>query len=393
MKTTNNGDYIYMTIPKEFYYIYKELLIRFSNLGIDIIKDCNKRCANSNKQLYDCWILFYAACASYQENTIESIKKASFMFNYIKKQLNIKYVDSDNNEIPQQGEIIILNTRETIGHDGGTIRIEYQTKGDVGSVLAQDSSYGQFNYEYGPNYIDVVALPYEPDSTEEFDIVIKGTNGGYCIVTIIRLPKEKPYVKISINNIELDYLGFDESGNEIAVPYEISGNVGNIYFETDSDWINCPSYVEGDPNEIPIILKVNNSIESRVGHIYIKTSKGYSDFITIIQKGEEVNIYKGVRDTSPVEETFTDIEILNSNKVKLINDISIISIGDNAKCKWWAIPKDTINVVHIYDDLNEDNLQYAKIDSININDVAYDIYYLWSPIASTTNYNAILQYG
>lgn len=390
MKLTSDGNYIYMIIPKEFYYIYRELLIKLSDLGIDIIKDCSSGCKTTNKQLYNCWILFHSACATYQKGDIDSVTKATFMFNYIKKQLNIPYVDFDDAVGDKSGEIKLTETKGIIGYEGGVVRIEFETVGNVGTIVAKDSAHGMFEYSYGNKYIDVIAKEYNPSSKEEFDIVLKGTNSGYCVFTIVRLPKEEPYVKFKFNEITRDFEGYDEDGNESPMEYEVSGNVGNITLYSDVDWINSPGdYVPGDEHIYPLILQVNDSVEERIGHIYIKTSEGYSDTATIIQKGKTVIVKTGCRDINISESPITLEEINSAPDIKMTKNIYLLCNKENAKCKWWSIPQG-VKVVNIYDDLNEDNLQFAK--TTNVEGSTDTIYYLYSPIKSTTNYTVIIKY-
>ena len=82
-----DGDYLYLTIPKDYKCIYKQLLVKLSQLGVDMLNDCTAVCGGKNKFIITCWNMFQAACASYE---LGDIKKADLLINYIKGQLNIE---------------------------------------------------------------------------------------------------------------------------------------------------------------------------------------------------------------------------------------------------------------------------------------------------------------
>ena len=43
------SDYMYLTIPTKYTCVYEKLLIKLSDLGVDMIKDCTSTCRGSNK--------------------------------------------------------------------------------------------------------------------------------------------------------------------------------------------------------------------------------------------------------------------------------------------------------------------------------------------------------
>lgn len=81
-----DGTYIYLVIPAEFECVYSKLLVRMTDLGLDIIKDCSASCRGVNRQIFNCWNIFQAACTAHE---LGEVTKANFMINYIKAQLNI----------------------------------------------------------------------------------------------------------------------------------------------------------------------------------------------------------------------------------------------------------------------------------------------------------------
>lgn len=84
------NEFIYLTVPIKYKCVYEKLLIKISELGIDLIKDCNIICDCLNKSIITCWNLFQSACASY---ALGEIKLADFMIDYISKQLNFNCPD------------------------------------------------------------------------------------------------------------------------------------------------------------------------------------------------------------------------------------------------------------------------------------------------------------
>ena len=83
-------EYVYLTIPSEWICTYHKLLVYLSDLGEDIVKNCNASCNNKNKNIISCWNLFQAAVASRQ---LGNLKQAEFFINYITEQLNLIYKD------------------------------------------------------------------------------------------------------------------------------------------------------------------------------------------------------------------------------------------------------------------------------------------------------------
>lgn len=73
-------DTIYLTIPVKYQCIYTKLLYLMSEVGIDIIKDCNSRCNDKNALIIRAWNMFQAACNA--SSTGEQ-QKADFIMRYV----------------------------------------------------------------------------------------------------------------------------------------------------------------------------------------------------------------------------------------------------------------------------------------------------------------------
>lgn len=87
MYQNQDGTYVYLVVPEKYNCVYEQLLIKISDLGVDMIKDCSSTCRGINRAVINCWNMFQAACASY---TLGEEKKADLMINYITAQLKLQ---------------------------------------------------------------------------------------------------------------------------------------------------------------------------------------------------------------------------------------------------------------------------------------------------------------
>lgn len=85
-------EYIYLTIPQEYVCVYHKLLILMSNIGKEIMNDCQATCKGNNKYIIDCWNMFQSAIAC---NALGKTKEAKILINYIKGQISNLYTGSD----------------------------------------------------------------------------------------------------------------------------------------------------------------------------------------------------------------------------------------------------------------------------------------------------------
>lgn len=86
MRRSEDNTYIYLDIPSEYECVYKRLLIKLSDLGTDMIKDCASACKGVNRQVINSWNMFQSACAAY---TLGEQHKGAFLINYIIKNLRL----------------------------------------------------------------------------------------------------------------------------------------------------------------------------------------------------------------------------------------------------------------------------------------------------------------
>lgn len=114
-------DILYLKIPKEYNCVYKLLLIKLSQLGVDILSDCTAICGGQNKYIITCWNMFQAACASYE---LGYTKKAKLLINYIKAQLKLE-CELEIEPEPEQPDdelftIKVISTNSTEGTTSGS---------------------------------------------------------------------------------------------------------------------------------------------------------------------------------------------------------------------------------------------------------------------------------
>lgn len=86
-----DGTYIYLVVPAKYECVYTKLLVKMTDLGIDLLKDCASTCRGINRQVLNCWNMFQAACCAYE---LGEYKKADLLINYVNASL--KFACQDN---------------------------------------------------------------------------------------------------------------------------------------------------------------------------------------------------------------------------------------------------------------------------------------------------------
>lgn len=97
MRKNENGMYTYLDVPSKYNCVYKKLLIKLSDLGVDMIKDCTSTCKGINRQVINCWNMFQSACAAY---TLGYWKQADLLINYINNSLQFGCDEYTTDEKP-----------------------------------------------------------------------------------------------------------------------------------------------------------------------------------------------------------------------------------------------------------------------------------------------------
>jgi hypothetical protein len=97
MRKNEDGMYTYLDVPSKYNCVYKKLLIKLSDLGVDMIKDCTFTCKGINRQVINCWNMFQSACAAY---TLGYWKQADLLINYINSSLQFGCDEYTTDEKP-----------------------------------------------------------------------------------------------------------------------------------------------------------------------------------------------------------------------------------------------------------------------------------------------------
>lgn len=97
MRKNEDGMYTYLDVPTKYNCVYKKLLIKLSDLGVDMIKDCTSTCKGINRQVINCWSMFQSACAAY---TLGYWKQADLLINYINSSLQFGCDEYTTDEKP-----------------------------------------------------------------------------------------------------------------------------------------------------------------------------------------------------------------------------------------------------------------------------------------------------
>lgn len=119
-------EYIYLTIPQEYVCVYHKLLILMSNIGKEIMSDCQSTCKGNNKYIIDCWNMFQSAIACRQ---LDKTKEADLLINYIKQQINLLYKGKD---VTYQNTFVYiddsyLKARVTCNNDVAEVDVDFET--------------------------------------------------------------------------------------------------------------------------------------------------------------------------------------------------------------------------------------------------------------------------
>ena len=154
MRKNEDGMYTYLDVPSKYNCVYKKLLIKLSDLGVDMIKDCTSTCKGINRQVINCWNMFQSACVAY---TLGYWKQADLLINYINSslqfgcdeyttdekpvfmtfELNIPITITGSQEIKYNEANFVIANREYVVEDTLTI---YQVINERENIIASGLS-------------------------------------------------------------------------------------------------------------------------------------------------------------------------------------------------------------------------------------------------------------
>lgn len=144
---TDEVEYVYITIPKDYVCIYTKILIMFVDFGLDLLNDCKASCNDRNRKIIDCYNMFNAAIAARQLN---ETKQAEVLIKYVEKQINLMY-----NNNPPCPDLVYKVTE-----DGKLLaRVDCGNKPtfivDVDNGILTSETKGQSTSEYGLSDEDI----------------------------------------------------------------------------------------------------------------------------------------------------------------------------------------------------------------------------------------------
>lgn len=144
---TDEVEYVYITIPKDYVCIYTKILIMFVDFGLDLLNDCKASCNDRNRKIIDCYNMFNAAIAARQLN---ETKQAEVLIKYVEKQINLMY-----NNNPPCPDLVYKVTE-----DGKLLaRVDCGNKPtfivDVDNGILTSETKGQPTSEYGLSDKDI----------------------------------------------------------------------------------------------------------------------------------------------------------------------------------------------------------------------------------------------
>ena len=143
---TDEVEYVYITIPKDYVCIYTKILIMFVDFGLDLLNDCKASCNDRNRKIIDCYNMFNAAIAARQLN---ETKQAEVLIKYVEKQINLMY-----NNNPPCPDLVYKVTE-----DGKLLaRVDCGNKPtfivDVDNGILTSETIGEPTSEYGLSEVD-----------------------------------------------------------------------------------------------------------------------------------------------------------------------------------------------------------------------------------------------
>lgn len=170
-----DGTYIYLVVPAKYECVYTKLLVKMSDLGVDLLKDCASTCRGLNRQVLNCWNMFQAACCAYE---VGEYKKADLLINYVNASLNFACT---NKQSPA-----ISNFKVNVANLKGNQRIEVSQA--TFSIDNIDSAKPDSLFIYYKNTDTVIQAnrplisPLDFDESQMLDVEVGKTYTWYATI-------------------------------------------------------------------------------------------------------------------------------------------------------------------------------------------------------------------
>lgn len=366
MAELNDSGYLYLVIPRRYERVYEQLLVKMSEYGEDLLKDCSSTCKGANKSIMTCWIMFQSACAAYIQG---ENKKANLFINYICCVLGI-----DNTEVTDNCEYTILvegdtETYEsklnlilhTFDENGEEISAKYLINGDAINYELDENNltiYGidtdvhkitimsildgvivaHKDIEYKFNESEIKPEPPEiPDEPEEpivYSIVINNKD--------IDLNTGEEIIIDDIDTFNISCKLIDSNKPDKSIPcYIIPVVIGEPYITADNEYVDV---IKNDPSNLNIIRvdKIKGGIASNIitFKAYLTKEDYFNDNI-IATKSIEVQFSERILDdkkyVTTIDELANGVISTTNGSVTLtprttVDGESIIVDSSNYRC-------------------------------------------------------------
>lgn len=162
-------DVIYLKVPISYKPTYDKLLRCLADFGKEALDDCNKNTKSVNSNVISCWNMFQTAIACYE---LGRFKEANLFIEYINKQLNIIYKNSNITIIETETDVVIYKI--FIGaHPSDILNFDITNPEYFKEFRVTNSVVGDYTF-YNPTYGNYgwICIP------NNFGDIIAKTNNG-----------------------------------------------------------------------------------------------------------------------------------------------------------------------------------------------------------------------
>ena len=88
VEVTNDVEFVYITIPKQYLCVYHKILVMLADYGIEMLNDCKASCTERNAGVIECFNMFNAAIAAYK---LGNTSLANTLITYVKAKIEQLY--------------------------------------------------------------------------------------------------------------------------------------------------------------------------------------------------------------------------------------------------------------------------------------------------------------
>ena len=202
---TDNIQYLYVFIPKEYVCVYHRILAMLADYGVDMLEDCKAACTNRNSSVIECFNMFNAAVAAYKLN---KLSLANTLINYVKTKIEQIYNGKDNSTsfmfpVDRRGEIKAFVSCD----DNVSFQIDPIDGNLFGRIFRSDGGV-QDNFFLGPEDEttddDTKQIPFNFDVSYSVNEHIEDDNNCELTITISNI-KDVNNNSINIDDCDISW--------------------------------------------------------------------------------------------------------------------------------------------------------------------------------------------